>query len=100
MNFRNHRSANTRLSALGGWHLVLPVTGIFVACSFGALAVDRQPVQVSSLEVKARIASMEQVNVTAEKPIELSAPAPSSEVADLLAELVQLDAETSAEQPE
>ena len=52
---------------------------------------DGARVQVSSLEVRSRIASMEQVNVTAEKAIDEQAPAASQTVADLLAELDRLE---------
>ena len=57
-------------------------------------------VQVPSLEVRARIASMEQVNVTAEKSIDPDAPAPSEGVAQLLAELEEIEAEATAESTE
>ena len=62
-----------------------------------AYANDGAHVQVPSLEVRARITSMEQVNVTAEKSIDPDAPAPSVGVAQLLAELEEIEAETTKE---
>jgi len=63
-----------------------------VVGTWSAQAEDIQQVQVSSLEVKSRIASIEQVNVTAEKRLDEDAPAPAAVVADLLAELEALEA--------
>jgi len=62
-----------------------------IASAPGVSANEGSQVQVSSLEVKARIASMEQVNVTAEKAIDANAPAASANVAQLLAELEALE---------
>jgi len=54
-------------------------------------ADEASQVQAASLEVKARIKSMERVNVTAEKSIDENVPAASAKVEDLLAELEALD---------
>ena len=66
-----------------------------VVGTLSAQAEDIQQVQVSSLEVKSRIASIEQVNVTAEKPVDENVPAPAAVVADLLAELEALETSTA-----
>jgi len=80
----------TRMQKFGA-----PAVGyLLAAAAFAATGVsanDGAQVQVPSLEVKARIASMEQVNVTAEKTIDPDAPAPSASVARLLAELEELE---------
>ena len=81
--------AATRLSAFR-----LLTAGLITAGALSVGATDNQSVQISSLEVKSRIASMEQVNVTAEKTIDENAPAPSAEVSDLLTELERLDTQT------
>jgi|GEM_PF-6153031 len=70
---------------------------LMCAAAPGAYANDGAQVQVPSLEVRARIASMEQVNVTAEKSINPDVPAPSEGVAQLLAELEEIEAQANAE---
>lgn len=55
------------------------------------LANDSASVRAASLEVKARILSMEQVNVTAEIALDETAPAANATVAALLAQLEDLD---------
>jgi hypothetical protein len=75
------------LGGLGGAPAVLAEGPI----GAGGAGKDVARVQVSRLEVRSRIASMEQVNVTAEKAIDEQAPAASQTVADLLAELDLLE---------
>ena len=58
----------------------------------GAATADNAgTVSAASLEGKARIASMEQVNVTAEIGVDESAPAPSATVSALLQQLDGID---------
>ncbi len=61
----------------------------------GTTGADDGTIQVSSLEVRSRIASMERVNVTAEKPLrdddDAQVAAASAAVSELLAELEQLE---------
>lgn len=80
--------------------LRIAASGLATVLLMGASALghadDAQGVQPASLEVKARIKSMEQVNVTAEKPIDETAPPPSAAVADLLAQLQASDAQVDA----
>lgn len=63
-------------------------------------ADDTGQVQAASLEVKARIKSMERVNVTAEKTLDTSVPAASAKVEDLLTELEVLDTAAAAPEPD
>jgi len=69
----------------------LGVSALVLFAAASAHADDASQVQAASLEVKSRIKSMEQVNVTAEKSIDENAPAASAKVVDLLAELEALD---------
>ena len=74
----------------------LTAAGLVLAGTLAAGADDAM--QPASLSVKARISSMEQINVTAENPVDESAPAASADVAELLAELEQLTAEETPAQ--
>lgn len=59
----------------------------------GAQAIGTpESIQPASLEVKARIQAIEQINVTAEKSIDETAPQASAEVQALLQELDELEA--------
>lgn len=77
------------------------VMGLLAAgCMAGAqsaVAIDDAAtgVRVANLTVKQRIESMEQINVTAEKPVDEAAPEASLEVMDLLAELEALEVEAA-----
>lgn len=70
----------------------LAAGGIVLFATWFAHADETSQVEAASLEVKARIKSMEQVNVTAEKSIDESLPAASAEVTDLLQALEDIDA--------
>ena len=65
--------------------------GVVLFAAWFAQADEPSQVQAASLEVKARIKSMEQVNVTAEKSIDESLPAASAEVTNLLQALEDID---------
>ena len=69
----------------------LGVSALALFAAASAQADETSQVQAASLEVKARIKSMEQVNVTAEKSIDENAPAASAKVAELLTELEAFD---------
>ena len=65
------------------------LAALMAAHAHAAGPTQTPQVQVSSLEVKARIASMEQVNVTAEKTIDASVPDASADVESLLGSLLE-----------
>lgn len=80
------------------------LTRVAVGCcallvAVGARADDGGKVQAASLEVKARIASMEQVNVTAEIPVDDTAPAASAKVAALLQDVLLVEQLENGDQP-
>ena len=81
---------------LVGKLLAMTVVALAASGVYANDAYANETVQVPSLEVKARIASMEEVNVTAEKSIDPDAPAPSAGVAQLLLELEAIENETNA----
>ena len=83
------------LKTLGQKTLTIGASLAFAFAAASVHANDSDRVQVSSLEVKSRIATMEQVNVTAEKEMDDTAPAASVTVENLLAELESLEAGTS-----
>ncbi|MEM7077115.1 MAG: hypothetical protein AAF513_00680 [Pseudomonadota bacterium] len=67
-------------------------------CAVGTLAASQEgerTVKVPSLEVKERLQSIEQINVTAEKPVQEQAPI-SNAVAEALREAELLDTQTRA----
>lgn len=61
-----------------------------------AIEAQAGTVQVPSLQVRERLRSIEQINVTAEKPVQAERPV-SEAVARLLDEAKQLDAQAQAE---
>ena len=63
---------------------------VFALFASSAFAHHEEPVQVASLAVKERLQSIEQINVTAEKE-QLDVEPESQAVADLLAELEELE---------
>jgi hypothetical protein len=74
------------------------VASLFACFTASAFAHHEEPVQVASLQVKERLQSIEQINVTAEKEARDVTPE-SQAVADILAELEALEAdENSAEE--
>ncbi|MEM7216974.1 MAG: hypothetical protein AAF515_01320 [Pseudomonadota bacterium] len=73
--------------------LISFATAALAAGLTGYAAADDAPMRVAELEVKQRIESMEQVNVTAEIAVDPTAPAPTREVTALLDELLLLDAQ-------
>ena len=60
-------------------------------------AITPESIKPVSLEVKQRIQAIEQINVTAEKPVDETAPAASAEVEALLRELEELEAQDAAQ---
>lgn len=83
--------ANTRSLCASG-ALVGAVTMALLTAG-GAHAIGTpDSIQPASLEVKQRIQAIEQINVTAEKPIDEAAPRASAEVDALLKELAALEA--------
>ena len=83
--------------------------GTLAACMFAAKAlvvvfaasavsaITPESIKPVSLEVKQRIQAIEQINVTAEKPVDETAPAASAEVEALLRELEELEAQDAAQ---
>lgn len=57
-----------------------------------AFAVAGEDVRVASMPVKERLQTMELINVTADKPIDVNAPAPEGEVARILEAVAELEA--------
>jgi len=72
---------------VGGLTLGVALLGVFGVV--GSASADE--IRVASLEVKQRIQSMEQINVTAEKSVDESAPTASAAVSALLEELEELE---------
>jgi len=83
----------------------LCVSGAFIGAVASALLTaggahaigSPDSIQPTSLEVKQRIQAIEQINVTAEKPIDEAAPRASAEVDALLKELEALEAADAPE---
>ncbi len=71
--------------------VVLGSLTLGVALLGGVSSANADEIRVASLEVKQRIQSMEQINVTAEKSVDESAPAASAAVSALLEELEGLE---------
>jgi hypothetical protein len=77
---------------LGSLALGVALLGVVGAANANTNAnTEANEIRVASLEVKQRIQSMEQINVTAEKSVDESAPAASAAVSALLEELAGLE---------
>lgn len=75
--------------------LCLAVAGLWILAAGSALANDAV-VRTHNLEVKQRLAHLERIDVTAEKPISADAEALDAELLAILAEVEQVEAETAA----
>lgn len=75
--------------------LCLAVAGLWILAAGSALANDAV-VRTHNLEVKQRLAHLERIDVTAEKPISADAEALDAELLAILDEVEQVEAETAA----
>jgi hypothetical protein len=75
--------------------LCLAVAGLWILAAGSALA-NEAVVRTHNLEVKQRLAHLERIDVTAEKPISADAEALDAELLAILAEVEQVEAETAA----
>lgn len=76
--------------SVGLWSVgAMAAAAMLVAGNAYAIS-PQETIQPVSLQVKQRIQAIEQINVTAEKPVDESAPRASAEVEALLRELDEL----------